>query len=134
MARRGSTTSSSNRFGTLDSTHSDQSQMDDYESPYFLDNGDHPTVSLVSHHLTGGNYNTWNRVMSMALNAKNKLGFVDGIISCPCATDLLFGTWSLCNSMVISWILNVVSKEIADNLLYIDTIVEVWRDLHDRFH
>ena len=81
MARRGSTTGSSNRFGTLDSTHSDQSQMDDYGSPYFLNNGDHPAISLVSHHLTGSNYNTWSRAMSLALNAKNKLGFVDGIIS-----------------------------------------------------
>ena len=73
MARRGSTTGSSNRFGTLDSTHSDQSQMDNYRSPYFLDNGNHPAVGLVSHHPTGSNYNTWSRAMSMALNAKNKL-------------------------------------------------------------
>ncbi|KAL5582411.1 hypothetical protein UlMin_014853 [Ulmus minor] len=70
----------------------------------------------------------------MALNAKNKLTFVDGSLSWPTATDLLAGPWSRCNSMVISWILNSVSKEIADSLLYHDSAVEVWRDLYERFH
>ena len=36
--------------------------------------------------------------------------------------------------MVTSWILNFVSKEIADSLLYIETALEIWQDLHDKFH
>lgn len=71
--------------------------------------------------------------MSMALTAKNKLGFVDRTILQPPIDDLLYGAWLRCNNMVISWILNSVSREIADSLMYIPTASEMWIDLHDRF-
>ena len=72
--------------------------------------------------------------MLMALTRKNKVGFVDGSIPCPDLSDLFYGSWVRCNSMVISWILNSVSKEIIDSLLYMDTAIEIWADLRDRFH
>lgn len=36
--------------------------------------------------------------------------------------------------MVTSWLLNVVSKEIVDNLLYLDSAHAFWSDLCDQFH
>lgn len=57
----------------------------------------------------------------MALNAKNKLGFVDGSIPQPLVDDLNAHSWSHCNSIVITWLLNAVSEEIADSFLYVDT-------------
>ncbi|XP_075492397.1 uncharacterized protein LOC142530447 [Primulina tabacum] len=106
-----------------------RSVLEDSSSPFFLQNGDHPGLLLVSHQLTGSNYNTWSRSFSMALTAKNKLEFVDGDIIRPQVNDQLFGAWNRCNSMVISWILNSVSKEIADSLMYFSTAHEVWIDL-----
>ena len=47
---------------------------------------------------------------------------------------MMFGTWNRCNSMVTSWILNSVSHEIADCLLYMESAFEIWNDLHERFH
>ncbi|XP_024023054.1 uncharacterized protein LOC112092088 [Morus notabilis] len=111
----------------------DLSSIDGANSPFFLHTGDHPGLSLVSHALTGPNYNTWNRAMLMALNAKNKLCFVDGSIPQPPVTDPLAGIWSCCNNMVTSWLLNAVSKEIADSLLYLDSAHAVWTDLQERF-
>ncbi|XP_073315835.1 uncharacterized protein [Primulina huaijiensis] len=70
----------------------------------------------------------------MALTAKNKLTFVDNTCLPPKLDDLLYGAWNRCNSMVISWILNSVSREIADSLMYIPTASEIWIDLRDRFH
>ncbi|XP_073024275.1 uncharacterized protein [Primulina eburnea] len=70
----------------------------------------------------------------MALTAKNKLSFVDNSIQRPPLDDLLYGAWLRCNSMVISWILNSVAKEIADSLMYIPTAHGIWNDLCDRFH
>ena len=102
--------------------------MENSNNSYFLHSGDHPSLALISHLLNGSNYNTWNHAMWMALNAKNKLGFVYGLIS-----QSTVGMWSLCNSMVTSWLLNVVSKDIADSLLDIDTTQTVWSYLHDRF-
>lgn len=72
--------------------------------------------------------------MSMALTAKNKLTFFDGSYSRPQLDDLLYGACNRCNSMVISWFLNSVSREVADSLMYISTTSEVWTDLRDRFH
>ena len=44
---------------------------------------DNPTGVFVSPLLIGDNYGTWVRAMTIALRAKNKLGFVDGTISKP---------------------------------------------------
>ncbi|KAL6348085.1 hypothetical protein AAG906_039240 [Vitis piasezkii] len=64
--------------------------MEDFSSPLFLHNRDHIDVVLVSHHLTGSNYNTWSRAMIVALIAKNKIGFIDGSIPRPTTNDLLY--------------------------------------------
>ena len=66
--------------------------------------------------------------MSMALNAKNELDFVDGTLPQPPTEDPTANIFSCCNSMVTYWLFNSVSKE---NL---DTTQDVWSDLHDQFH
>ncbi|XP_075475801.1 uncharacterized protein LOC142512543 [Primulina tabacum] len=48
--------------------------------------------------------------------------------------DLLYGAWIRCNSMVILWLLNAVSREIADSLMYMATAHEIWIDLRERFN
>lgn len=108
--------------------------QNDIHSPFFLQSGDHPGLALVSHLLTGTNYNNWSRSMKMALNTKNKVGFIDGTLKQPASGDVTGSVWSRCNSMVTSWLLNAVVKEIANSLLYFETAEEVWNDLHDRFH
>ena len=52
-------------------------------SPFFLSSGDNPGVSLVVQHLTEENYNTWSRAILISLDAKTKLGFIDGSIPKP---------------------------------------------------
>ncbi|XP_060673809.1 uncharacterized protein LOC132803959 [Ziziphus jujuba] len=108
--------------------------MEDNSSLYFLHHADHPSLQLVSHELTGPNYNSWHHSMEMALRAKNKLSFVDGSIPKPNPTDLLASVRDHCNSMVHSWLLNAVSKDIADILLYQESAYAVWTDLCDKFH
>ena len=94
--------------------------IDDLSSPSFLHNGDHPRMNLVSHPLTGANYHTWRRAMLMALTAKKKIGFVDGTIPRPNSNDIMYNARCRCNSMVFSWIINTVAKDIANSLLYLD--------------
>ena len=50
--------------------------------------------------------------MKIALDAKNKLAFIDGSIVRIAESHHNFRIWSRCNSMVKSWILNTVSKQI----------------------
>jgi hypothetical protein len=51
--------------------------------------------------------------MMMALVAKNKFEFVDGSIMKPPAVDPSLHGWVRCNNMLLSWMLNFVSKDIA---------------------
>ena len=50
-------------------------------NPFSSHQSDHPGLVLISKPLNGNNYSTWKRAMMLALNSKNKLGFVDGTIN-----------------------------------------------------
>ncbi|KAI9195677.1 hypothetical protein LWI28_017144 [Acer negundo] len=104
-------------------------------NPYFTHHSDHPGLVLISKPLNGDNYSTWKRAMTLALNSKNKLGFVNGSISAPSKiTDPEnYAAWSRCNDMVHSWIVNTLSPEISDSVIYYSSANEVWEDLHERF-
>lgn len=69
----------------------------------------------------------------MALSAKNKLCFIDGSLSKPDEGNPIFLAWKRCNHMVISWLLNSISKELVASVLYIDTAAAIWSDLKERF-
>ena len=71
--------------------------------------------------------------MVMALTAKNKLVFINGTLSRPASTDLLYSVWLRCDSMVSSWLLNAVSKDITYSLLYLELASAIWSDLCERF-
>ena len=70
----------------------------------------------------------------MALDAKSKLGFVDGsIIASMAITPLEKIAWSKNNSMISSWILNSISPHIFGSVIYRNTAMEVWNSLKNRF-
>ncbi|XP_070669026.1 uncharacterized protein [Malus domestica] len=102
-------------------------------NPYFLHHSDHPGLMLVSKPLNGDNYATWHRAMTVSLNAKNKLGFIDGTLKAPSPDSNEYPTWSRCNDMVIAWIVNILEGEIGDSVLYYTTARAVWEDLRERF-
>ena len=54
------------------------SHLSDPNSPYFLHPGKGPGAVLVSTPLIETNYHLWSRAMTMALESKNKICFVDG--------------------------------------------------------
>jgi hypothetical protein len=93
----------------------------EFSSPFYLHHGDSPGTHLVSQPLVGNNYHTWKRSMSMALSAKNKLGFIDGSLAKPAEDTSEYFAWDRCNNMVLSWILNSVSQEISSSIIYIES-------------
>ncbi|KAH9725530.1 protein kinase domain-containing protein [Citrus sinensis] len=102
-----------------------------HTSPYYLHPSDNPGTVLVSQLLTGDNYPTWRRAIRMALSAKNKMGFVNGTILKPEGPEA--AEWERCNDMVLSWLLNSISPDIANSVIYADTAKEVWDDLYNHF-
>lgn len=105
----------------------------DCNHPYFLSSSDHPGMILVTVTLSDHNYNQWSRSMKIALSSKLKLGFIDGTASKPNSTSNLLIYWNRCNDIVISWILNTVSVEICQSIMYMTSAVDIWNDLATRF-
>ncbi|XP_009629550.1 uncharacterized protein [Nicotiana tomentosiformis] len=67
------------------------------------------------------------------LSVKNKLGFINGECKRPDPHSSTFRQWERCDDMVTSWILNSLSKDIADSVEYANDIVELWIELEDRY-
>ena len=89
---------------------------------------------LVSDRLnTGADFHSWRRSVKMALNVRNKLGFIDGTILKPSPEHRDFGSWSRCNDMVATWLMNSVSKKIGQSLLFMSTAEGIWQSLMSRF-
>lgn len=102
--------------------------------PYFINNNDNPGSILVSQILTGENFASWSRSMEIALSAKNKFEFVDNSLPKPDGSDPeKLKLWCRNNNIVISWILNAVSKDISASIIYLETASAMWKELNERF-
>ena len=55
--------------------------------PFYIHHTDNPGLVLVSKPLDGLNYLTWQHSMILALDGRNKLGYVDGNIPIPASSD-----------------------------------------------
>ncbi|XP_010489977.1 PREDICTED: uncharacterized protein LOC104767686 [Camelina sativa] len=55
------------------------------------------------------------------------------LISKPLVDHPSHGSWSCCNDMVSTWLMNSVSKKIGASLLYISTAEGIWKNLLPRF-
>ncbi|KAH7544210.1 hypothetical protein JRO89_XS15G0128300 [Xanthoceras sorbifolium] len=62
---------------------SSNSSKSDISNPYFTHHSDHSGLVLVSKSLNEDNYAGWKKAMTLALNSKNKLGFVNRSIEAP---------------------------------------------------
>lgn len=63
--------------------------------------------------------------MTIVLIATNKFCFVDSILLKPLENDSLFYLWIQCNTMVLSWILNSLTKEIVGGVIFIEFAVDI---------
>ncbi|KAL0429123.1 UNVERIFIED_CONTAM: hypothetical protein Sradi_0538300 [Sesamum radiatum] len=98
-----------------------------------LHGGDHPGMSLVSVPLDGSNYLSWSQSVRLALGAKQKLGFIDGTCDKPTENKAELEQWQRVDCMVVSWLLNSISKDIAEAFLYTTSAQDLWKELATRF-
>jgi hypothetical protein len=71
--------------------------------------------------------------MLIALSAKNKMCFIDGSFPKPSMFESYYNARVRCNDLVVSWILNYISKEIYHIMIYITSSEVMWHDLKDRY-
>jgi len=87
----------------------------------------------VNNPFDGTGYKGWKRSVLIAMSAKNKLRFITGTQSIPADGSTDLQAWNRCNEMVTSCILNSLSKEIADIVIYSKTVRELWISLEHIF-
>ncbi|XP_016476600.1 uncharacterized protein LOC107798145 [Nicotiana tabacum] len=107
--------------------------VSDASDPLYLLPSDSPGMVLVNLVFDGKIYGGWRKAIVIALSAKNKLGFIDGSIKEPDLADPSSKAWNRCNDMVISLLLNSLSRDIADSVLYSKTAKDIWMELEARF-
>ncbi|KAL2236571.1 UNVERIFIED_CONTAM: hypothetical protein Sindi_0848800 [Sesamum indicum] len=86
-------------------------------------------ASLVSSVLNGKNCLSWSKAMRIALGAKMKVEYIDGESEKPQKNSNNYKQWLRNDCLVTSWILNSVSKDIAENFIFTNSARELWVEL-----
>ncbi|CAM8947931.1 unnamed protein product [Rhodiola kirilowii] len=88
----------------------------------------------VSHNeITGSSLVKLKKAIEIALSARLKLDFVLGRHSRPGDDDPMLAKWQRCNDVVMSWLINSVSKQIVGQILHADDVAAAWQTLHVRY-
>ncbi|XP_055835287.1 uncharacterized protein LOC129903789 [Solanum dulcamara] len=114
-------------------TNTNHNEFNNTSHPYFISPSDSPGTLLTNAVFDGRSFGGWKRGMWIALTAKNKSGFVDGSSPKSSAGTDKHRAWSRANNMVISWLLNSLSREISESVLYYSTAKDIWTELEARF-
>ncbi|GAA0155832.1 transmembrane signal receptor [Lithospermum erythrorhizon] len=104
-----------------------------YSNQLELHHSDHPNYVFSTRLLNTQNCHHWRRSVEISLLAQNKLGFVNGDFTRPANNPTMAAQWDRCNSMVTSWILHSVEREIVKSIIYYDTAFEIWNQLKTRY-
>ncbi|GJV99825.1 ribonuclease H-like domain-containing protein [Tanacetum coccineum] len=79
------------------------------------------------------NYKVWSIAMTFALRNHNKLGFIDGTCKRDKTNLALANQWDMCNSVIVTWILNSLSSELFAGAIYAKNAYEMWTDLKETY-
>jgi len=106
-------------------------------SPCFLHPSEGPGAMITAMIFDGKNYELWEKAMTMALRAKSKLAFINGTLKRPAAREdedfSEYDTWDMANSMLFSWLLNVIDPKLWMTIAYCDTALSIWAHLKKRY-
>ncbi|KAI3825951.1 hypothetical protein L1987_07722 [Smallanthus sonchifolius] len=113
---------------------SNSSNCLDFGNPLYLHPSDTTNASIINIKLKGTeNYNIWANAMELALQVKNKLGFIKGSITKNTEDQVLSDQWDRCNSVVLSWILNSISEELYMGQIFSKVAQDIWEELHETY-
>lgn len=108
----------------------------DLGNPLYLHPSDTTGNSLISVKLVGTeNYRIWSSAMKLALQTKNKVGFINGscVKTAYANSDVLSQQWDRCNAVVLSWILGSVSEELYLGQVFSESLAVVWTELKETY-
>ena len=111
---------------------SGQSQGIDYNHPLFLNPTGASGMSIISFQLTGvDNHTLWSRSIKIALLGRNKIGLIDGTARKEVFGKERWGQWERVNAIVLSCLMNVVSKSLLSGIAFSSSAFDIWTDLKE---
>lgn len=106
----------------------------DFGNPLYLHASDTSNVPLINFKLKGTeNYKVWACAMELALETKNKLGFINGTCTKPEIDDIMTKQWDRCNFVALSWILGCVAEELYLGQIFSKNASLVWQELKETY-
>ncbi|XP_060212115.1 uncharacterized protein LOC132639699 [Lycium barbarum] len=109
---------------------------DDYTHPchpLYVHPSDVLGNSLVPVPFDGTCYGSWRRHILVALSIRNKLGLIDSNSESPSEDSPLVRQWQRCNDLVVSWLTNSMTQEIARSVEYSEYAKDIWAELEERY-
>ncbi|GJX74218.1 ribonuclease H-like domain-containing protein [Tanacetum coccineum] len=105
----------------------------DADNPLHLQTNDNNSRPLINLKLTGSENRVWFNAMKIALQARNKICFVDGTCTMAAyATSVpLSNQWGKCNVVVLSWLLSSIFDDMYLSQVYSENAVEFLMGLDD---
>lgn len=101
-------------------------------SPFHLHASDNHGSLICSVMLNGKNYSEWSIEMHNALQAKQKLGFIDGTITKP-MTNPDLARWLANNSMIIRWIHTSITPKVRSSVAFVPEANKLRENIRSRF-
>ncbi|XP_015165562.1 uncharacterized protein [Solanum tuberosum] len=105
----------------------------DFSDPLYMHPSENAGSSITPVPFDGTGYISWRHGVLRALSVKNKIGFINGKAQKPDSSSPTFAQWERCDDMVTLWILNSLSKDLADSLQYVNNAKELWDELANRY-
>ncbi|XP_047268014.1 uncharacterized protein LOC124898408 [Capsicum annuum] len=106
----------------------------DVTSPLYMHPSENDGSTLLPVVFDGNGYRSWKRSVLRALSMKNKTGFINEKCKRPTEDSPILTHWERCDDMVTSWLLNSLSKDLADSLQCVNNAQELWQELEDRYY
>ncbi|XP_010482700.1 PREDICTED: uncharacterized protein LOC104761325 [Camelina sativa] len=101
-------------------------------SPYQLSSSDNPGALISFVILQEDNYAEWATELQNSLQAKHKLGFIDGSTPKPTSEPDL-SMWRAANSMIVGWIRTSIDPKLCSTVSFIAEASILWESLRSRF-
>ncbi|XP_016463466.2 uncharacterized protein LOC107786491 [Nicotiana tabacum] len=76
---------------------------------------------------------SWRQTILVALSVRNKLDFIIGSSVKPPDSSPLARQWQRCIDLVVSWLTNSLSKDIAHSVEYSELAKDIWSELEERY-
>jgi len=109
----------------------------DNKSSYYFHPSDALGAIITVIRFDGKNYELWEKPVTTGLTEKNKMAFINGTITKPNmnkgASPAEMNAWVIVNSMITSWILNVIDPNLHASTAYADSAQAIWENIKKRY-